>query len=77
MIKVSKKRSILKSISWRIIGTALTSFLFWMFTGNAINILVKFGIIDTIIKLTVYYYHERVWNKCTWGIDKEDKDAER
>ena len=71
-MKVSKTRSLAKSISWRIIGTSLTALLFYIFTGEAVNILVQFGIIDTVIKLASFYCHERVWNKIEWGISKKD-----
>ena len=72
-MQISKTRSLVKSISWRIIGTSLTALLFYIFTGSAVNILVQFGIVDTILKLITFYTHERFWNRIKWGIDK-DKD---
>lgn len=71
-MKVSKTRSFVKSITWRIIGTGLTSLLFYIFTDSAMNILVQFGIIDTILKLVTFYIHERFWNNVEWGMGNED-----
>jgi adenylylsulfate kinase len=71
-MKVTKRRSLLKSISWRVIGTSLTAMLFYLFTGEAVNILVQFGIIDTVLKIASFYMHERMWNKIEWGIEPDE-----
>ena len=59
---VERRRHILKAITWRIIATLTTIFLVWLFT-NEIELALKFGIAEVIIKLLVYYFHERVWYK--------------
>tara|TARA_B100000315_G_C14198120_1_gene416374 strand:+ start:225 stop:437 length:213 start_codon:yes stop_codon:yes gene_type:complete len=61
-----KKRSILKTITFRIIATLTTMFLVLLFTKNyAIAGLV--GLLEFISKLFIYYIHERVWCKISWG----------
>jgi len=67
---VSRKRHILKTITWRIIGTLDTMILSWIITGNW-----KFGIaiggVELITKMVLYYFHERAWYKFTkYGVDK-------
>lgn len=67
---VSRKRHILKTITWRIIGTLDTMILSWFITGNW-----KFGVaiggVELITKMVLYYFHERAWYKFTkYGIDK-------
>jgi uncharacterized membrane protein len=67
---VSRKRHILKTITWRIIGTLDTMILSWFITGNW-----KFGIaiggVELITKMVLYYFHERAWYKFTkYGVDK-------
>ncbi|MBS1518560.1 MAG: DUF2061 domain-containing protein [Bacteroidetes bacterium] len=57
----SKKISLVKGITWRIIGTLDTIFLAWLFTGN-ISSALKIGGIELITKLILYYLHERLWN---------------
>lgn len=62
----SHKRSIAKALSWRLIATVVTMAVAWVFTGT-LDTALKIGILDTIIKLAAYYYHERVWIKLPFG----------
>ena len=59
---VSKRRHILKTISWRVIGTLDTMILSWIITGNW-----KWGVViggvEVITKMVLYYFHERAWYK--------------
>lgn len=57
----SRKISIIKGITWRLVGTLDTIFLAWLFTGN-LNFAVKIGGIELITKVALYYLHERLWN---------------
>lgn len=59
---VSRKRHILKTISWRIIGTLDTIILSGIITGSW-----KFGLaiggVEIVTKMILYYLHERAWYK--------------
>ena len=55
---VAKKRHILKTISWRIIGTLDTMILSWIITGNW-KIGVAIGGVEVVTKMILYYLHER------------------
>jgi uncharacterized membrane protein len=68
----TKKRTFAKSITWRIIGIVLTATLFHIFSNQAVEVLLQFSIVDTIIKLLSYYLHERVWCKIKWGNKDEE-----
>ena len=61
------KRSIVKSITFRIIATIITFIVVWIFTKD---IVVSGGvtIIENLIKMIAYYFHERVWTGIAWGI---------
>jgi len=61
-MKERKLRSLLKSISWRIIAFTVTFFVSFIITGKII-IATSIGLIYSLIKIFVYYFHERVWNK--------------
>ena len=50
----------IKTVSWRLIATAITIFVFYGFTGD-ITFSGGIGIFINIIKFFVYYLHERVW----------------
>ena len=59
-------RSIVKSISWRVIGTLDTILISWLVTG-ALTIAFSIGAIELITKMVLYFFHERVWNAIKWG----------
>jgi len=59
-------RSIVKSLSWRIIGTLDTILISWLVTG-ALTIAFSIGAIELITKMVLYFFHERVWNAIKWG----------
>jgi len=65
----SHLRSILKGVSWRIGGTTVTIVVAWLFTGN-INIAAKIGALETVLKIGVFYVHERLWNRINIGKEK-------
>ena len=56
----SIKKSIYKTISWRIVATLGTFVIAFVFTGK-ISISLGIGIADGVIKTILYYGHERVW----------------
>jgi len=69
-MSVQAKRHIAKSITWRVIATLTTILLAWLFT-NDIDIALKFGAVEVIIKLIAYYFHERMWYKwIKFGVKK-------
>ena len=66
---VTKLRSILKTLSWRIIGTIDTMFLGWLITGSPL-VGLKIGALELFTKMVLYYFHERVWLRCKFGTKK-------
>ena len=59
-------RSIIKALSWRVLATIITFLVSLIITGE-LKIAVEIGLADTVIKLGVYYTHERFWNRLTFG----------
>jgi len=66
-IRESRKRHIIKSISWRAIGTIDTILISWFITGNPLTGL-KIGFAEVITKMVLYYAHERVWYRINFGL---------
>ena len=66
---VSQTRTILKTISWRIVGTLDTMALGWIITGDPL-LGVKIGGLELITKFVLYYIHERIWLKSKYGTKK-------
>ena len=60
------KRSLLKTISWRICGTLDTVLISWLITGT-LALAFSIGLIELLTKMILYYFHERAWNKINWG----------
>ena len=61
------KRSLAKTATWRICATLTTIVLVWIFLHD-ITTAVYVGIVEVIVKMIVYYLHERAWNKIGWGL---------
>lgn len=59
-------RSVLKSISWRIVGTLDTILISWFITGK-LDLAFSIGSIELVTKMALYFFHERVWNSIKWG----------
>jgi len=64
-----RKRSLIKSITFRVIATLTTMLLVFLFTKE-LNITLVVGFLDTVTKLFIYYAHERAWNLIKWGKNK-------
>ena len=62
-------RSIVKTISWRVLGTVDTIVISYFITGSFI-MAASIGSIEVITKMILYYYHERAWNKSNFGRSK-------
>mgnify|MGYP003137847926 FL=1 len=72
MMFASKQRSLLKTISWRIVGTLDTMALGWIITGSPL-VGLKIGGLELVTKFILYYFHERLWIRNKYGIDKNVK----
>lgn len=58
----SKKISVYKSLSWRMVATLTTFLISWAVTGS---LAIGLGIasIEFWLKILIYYVHERAWIK--------------
>jgi len=65
VIKVSDRadkpiKSLMKSVSWRIVGTIDTMIISYFITGR-VTIAISIGSVEVITKTILYYFHERLW----------------
>lgn len=67
MKDISKKRHIAKTLTWRIIATGTTIVLAWLISGDPI-IGLQIGGWEFIIKMFLYYFHERLWFRINFGL---------
>ena len=61
-----KKRSLVKTLTWRIIATTDTFILAWLFTSDGV-IARSIAGLEIVTKLILYYVHERGWSSLEWG----------
>jgi sulfate adenylyltransferase large subunit len=71
-IREQKRRSVLKAMSWRVIGSVATvaaAFVLTQDTGLAAAI----GATEVVTKLVLYYGHERLWTRIRFGLSAATK----
>jgi len=59
-------RSWTKSFTWRFIGIIILLPLTYIFTGTWEGA-AKITLIFHIIRMVLYYIHERIWERISWG----------
>ena len=68
---VSYKRHIVKSITWRIVGTLDTIILSGILTSSWV-MGFTIGGVEIITKMILYFLHERAWYKLSsFGVKKK------
>jgi len=65
-MKVTKTRSFVKALSYRIWGTLSSVAVAYVITKNA-SLSVTIAFWETVVKVFIYYAHERGWNYIQWG----------
>lgn len=68
----SRKRHLVKTVSWRVVGTMDTMIIAWIITGNPMTGL-KIGGAEVITKMILYYFHERVWYRINFGLNERNR----
>ena len=61
-----KKRTIVKTLTWRVTASLTTFIIAWILTGDLL-IGLSIGSIEAIAKVFLYYFHERIWNNIGWA----------
>jgi uncharacterized membrane protein len=59
-------RSLAKSVSWRLTGTLDTIVVSLLVTGR-LKLALSIGLVEFFTKLTLFYFHERLWNRIPLG----------
>ena len=72
-------RTIGKILTWRVLITASNFIIPYIITGS-FGSAVLFGGIATAVNMFIFWAHERIWNRVTWGkselaqLDKSDSE---
>ncbi len=62
----SRRRSVVKAVSWRVVATSITAIVAWVIT-ESLQFAALIGGADTVLKLAAFYYHERLWMRVSYG----------
>ena len=65
-------RSLIKGVSWRITGSIDTLIISFFITGK-LKLALGIMSVEFFTKIALYYFHERVWEKLSFGRVKEAK----
>lgn len=60
------KRSLVKTITWRITGSGATFGISYLISGNFI-VAGSIASIQLVTNTILYFVHERVWDRIKWG----------
>jgi len=66
-------RSFVKAVSWRLTGTIDTVVISYLITGRA-KLAFSIGFVEIFTKIALYFVHERVWNRLSFGRVKPAED---
>jgi adenylylsulfate kinase len=70
-MKVNKKRSLVKALTWRVIALGTTFVSIYIITGK-LQFALQGTVLTNTINFILYYVHERGWNKIQWGRESKN-----
>lgn len=68
-VQTSKRRSLAKTVTWRLTGTLDTLILSWIITGST-TLAGAIALSEVGTKMLLYFLHERAWAHVPWGTGK-------
>ncbi len=71
--KVYQYRHILKAFTWRILASVTTLLVGWWVTGSW-ELGAGIMSIEAVVKMFLYYGHERAWYNCKFGLEENSDD---
>ena len=60
------ERSLVKGIVWESFGFVLTLVAVYLVYGD-LALSIKFTLVLTVIKMILFFFHERIWKDIKWG----------
>jgi uncharacterized membrane protein len=62
----SNRRSLAKTLTWRITGSASTFTIAYLVTGS-FGVSSFIAVIQMCVNTVLYWLHERAWTRIIWG----------
>jgi uncharacterized membrane protein len=66
-------RSMVKAVSWRATGTLDTILISFLITRK-LEFALSIGVVELFTKMLLYYVHERIWNRLSFGREQPPED---
>jgi uncharacterized membrane protein len=64
---VQRRRHLAKAVTYRVFGSVGTAAIAFVATGD-LRIGASIGVMDSVAKVALYYFHERAWYRIRWGL---------
>lgn len=77
---ISNMRHITKTVTWRIIASVTTFLITLLIFQDDPNATEKASFlmgVEALIKMAIYYGHERVWYKINFGVERNDEKDDK
>jgi uncharacterized membrane protein len=71
----TNSRSLAKAVSYRFLGSSATALIVFILTGRP-GFSALAGVMDIVLKVIVYYIHERIWDRISFGRGAKAPDYE-
>lgn len=65
--RITKKRTVIKSISWRLVATTTTFIIAGSVLDEFNEVALYIALTELFTKFVLYYFHERLWLKLPLG----------
>jgi len=66
-MKETNKRSIIKALTYRF-WQSLNTFIISLAITGKIDMAAAIVSIEVVVKIVIYFFHERIWSKIKWGL---------
>ncbi len=66
ILSETRIRSVVKGLVWRGLASLATFVLVFIFTREPV-MAFEVSLLEVVVKLLLYYGHERIWNIISWG----------
>jgi uncharacterized membrane protein len=66
-MKETGKRSIVKALTYRF-WQSLNTFVISLVVTGKIDMAAAIVSLEVLVKIFVYFWHERIWTKIKWGV---------
>jgi len=66
-MKETQKRSIAKALTYRF-WQSLNTFLISLVVTGKLDMAATIVSIEVVVKIVIYFFHERIWSKIRWGL---------